>query len=58
MGLLGSYPWSPTMQDILSQTIQFDEKGQSLVTKFKDGTILSEPISAEEAAQWQAEHKL
>lgn len=42
---------------IVSQKVSFDEKGQSLLTKFSDGSILSEPMTAAEASQWEAEHK-
>lgn len=29
----------------------------SLITQYEDGSILSEPVSAEEAALWKAENE-
>ena len=29
----------------------------SLITQYEDGSILSEPVSASEAAQWKAENE-
>lgn len=45
------------MQDIISQEIIFDEKGQGLATKFSDGSVKYEPLTSEQAAEWEAEHK-
>lgn len=43
------------MKKIIEVRITFDEKGTYKVTKFSDGSILSEPISSEEAALIQAQ---
>lgn len=42
---------------IVDQQIKYDGENISLVTKFSDDIIMSEPMTSEEAAQWQAEHK-
>ncbi len=42
---------------VISQSFSFDLKGQYLNTKFSDGSVQSERITAEEAAQWTAENK-
>lgn len=47
------------MPNCITQQIQWDEKTNKclLVTQFSDGSILSEPATPEQAAQWQAENK-
>lgn len=46
------------MKKIISQKVSWNEKNNScsLVTKFSDGSIQSEPITATEAAQFEAQH--
>jgi len=44
------------MAEIIDQTIQFDEQGQYLISKYDDGVISSESISAEDAVKWHAEY--
>jgi len=39
----------------MKEEIKFDENGASLVTK-SEGVVTVEPISSEDAAQWEAEH--
>lgn len=43
----------------MQQQIQYNEDMTKpyLVTKHEDGSITSEPITIEEAAQWTAENK-
>ncbi len=43
----------------MKQQLKWDEEINStlLVTKNDDGSILSEPLTPEEAAQWTAEHQ-
>ena len=43
----------------MEQQIIWDEKENtvSLVTKNKDGSIIVQPLTVEEAAQWQAQNK-
>ena len=42
---------------IISQSVSFDLNGQYLNTQFADGSIQSEPLTSEQAAQWTAENK-
>ena len=44
------------MDKVIEQQIEIGETGLSLVSKFASGAVSSEPISGEEAAQWQAEY--
>lgn len=46
-------------KEIVNQDIDWDEKTNvcTLITKYADGSILSEPMTSEEAARWTAEHK-
>jgi len=44
------------MKKIIKQYISFDTKSTWLVTKWSDGSISSEPITAEEAAEFEAKH--
>lgn len=41
---------------IISQNLNFDTKGCWLITKWSDGSISSEPITSEEAAEFEARH--
>lgn len=47
------------MKRIIVQSLIWDEESNetSIVTKFEDSSLLVEPISSEEASQWQAEHR-
>lgn len=43
----------------MKQQIKWDYETNtgSLITQYEDGSILSEPVSAEQAAQWSAENE-
>lgn len=41
---------------IIDQQIKYDLKTCYLYTKFSDGSIKGEPLTAEEAALFQAQH--
>lgn len=43
----------------MEQKIEWDEKTNkcALITKNDDGSITREPLTPEEAAQWEAENK-
>lgn len=43
------------MKEVIAQKIVFDSYGQYLVTKYSDGSIQSQVVSSEFAAQWQAQ---
>lgn len=44
---------------ITNQKVDYDEKLNKcfLTTKYDNGAVSSEPITAQEAAQWKAEHE-
>lgn len=42
------------IRTVISQQIQFDETGLYLIIKYSDGSISSEPVSSEFAAEWSA----
>ena len=43
----------------MNQQIQWNEKTNQclLVTQLEDGSLLCEPVSSEEAAQWTSENR-
>lgn len=47
------------MPQIIDQKIERNEETSQvyLVTKYDDGSIENTPVTSEEAAQWEAEHR-